>query len=108
MMDFITPIILLCISGVFTVLWYLLKRKDETQEHQIDMLFDKHDRDAESLAELRLQIAEGHYKKGELDVKFDKLENTFKNGFDEMGRKFDKLSEVLIAHMRDETKGGHQ
>ena len=58
---------------VFSVLWWLLKSKDEAQQAQIKLLFDKHDDDARALQELRLQIAQNHYHKVELDARFEKL-----------------------------------
>lgn len=87
---------------VFGTLGYFLKQKDAQQAHQIEMLFHKHDEDAKALQELRVQIAEGHYKKSELDAKFDKLEYAFKAGFDSLGYKFDKLSDVLVDHIKRE------
>lgn len=90
------------VSGVFTILWYLLKQKDEKQARDIDLLFKKHDLDVAALQELRIQIAEGHYKKTELDYKFDRIEMTITNSFSALGTKFDKLSEVLINHIQHE------
>lgn len=94
------------ISGVFAVLWFLLKQKDAKQEESIRLLFQKHDEDAKALQELRLQIAEGHYKKTELDFKFEKLELAIVNSFNVLGGKFDKLSDVLVDHIRKEDGGG--
>ncbi len=108
-MDFIDPRIL---SFIITVgggiVWYLLKQKDGHQEEQIKLLFAKHDEDAKALQDLRIQIAEGHYKKTELDMKFDRLEFAFKSGFDVMGIKFDKLSDALMKHIQfeDEQRRG--
>lgn len=86
-------------GGIFSVLWYLLRQKDAHQEEQIKLLFKKHDDDASALQELRLQIAEGHYKKGELDAKFERLDTTIRDSFKELGGKFDELSKTLIAHV---------
>ena len=112
----------LLVGGVFSVLWWLLKQKDAAQqkemqkmqedfvtalkekEDKINLLFTKHDDDVKALHELRVQIADGHYKKTELDMKFDRLEFAFKSGFDVLGGKFDKLSDALINHISKEDK----
>lgn len=86
-------------AGIFTVLWYLLKQKDEAQAEQIRVLFSKHDLDASNLEALKLKIAENHYPKGELDARFLSLEQATKEGFRDLGAKFDKLSETLLLHM---------
>jgi hypothetical protein len=86
----------LIIGGVFTVLWFLLRQKDANQAKQIELLFAKHDADAARLDDLKLEIAQKHYIKNELDAKFEKMEATFERGFRDMGGKFDRLSEVLI------------
>lgn len=91
-------IALTLLGAVFSVIGYLLRRKDEEQEQQIKLLFSKHDSNAQALQDLRVQIARDHYQKGELDVRFDKLEAAFRAGFSELGMKFDRLSEVLMKH----------
>jgi hypothetical protein len=102
-MDAIDPKILsLIITVGGAVVWALIKKQNTDQERQIALLFVKHDEDAKALQELRIQIAEGHYKKTELDVKFDRLEFAFKAGFDQLGMKFDKLSDVLVRHIEKE------
>lgn len=72
------------------------------QEQQIAALFDKHDIDAAELVKLKYDIAKEHYVKGELDLRFDKLEASFTKGFDSLGDKFDKLADTLVDHMRKE------
>lgn len=90
------------LSGVVAILWYLLKQKDDKQAAEIKLLFQKHDQDANALQELRMQIAEGHYKKQELDYKFDRIELAITNSFSNLATKFDKLSDVLVAHIQHE------
>ena len=87
---------------VFSVIGYLLQSKDTAQEKQIGVLFTKHDQDAKELQDLKLLIASQHYVKGELDLKFEKLEATFARGFTNLGEKFDNLSAVLIEHIQKE------
>ena len=91
------PAVNLIIGGIFTVLWFLLRQKDANQAKQIDLLFSKHDEDVAKLDALKLEIAQKHYIKNELDAKFEKMEATFERGFRDLGGKFDRLSEVLIG-----------
>ena len=91
---------LAALGGAFTVIWWLLRKKDDAQEKKIDLLFEKHDLDASKLEELRLQIAEKHYIKPELDSKFDRLEASIKSGMTELGGKFDALSKILIERAK--------
>ena len=98
-MSEILPIAEVCLTivgGVFTVLWWLLRQKDEKQEASIKILFEKHDEDSRRLDDLKLEIARQHYVKQELDVKFDRLDLSIKSGMHELGEKFDNLATVLI------------
>ena len=99
-----SEIILLAVTGIFTVLWWLLRNKDEHQEQtitllqsQIELLFKKNDAKVAALADLKLQLAQQHYMKPELDTKFDKIETSIKEGMGDLGRKFDRLSEALLS-----------
>ena len=83
-------------SGVLGVIAWLLKNKDAAQEKQISELWDKHNEDSRALQDLRVQIAQSYYVKHELDMRFDKLESAFRDGFKELGEKFDKLAERLV------------
>lgn len=89
-------IIELGIGSLVGIVAYFLRQKDAAQEKQIFALWEKHDADAQALQELRERIAGRHYERTELDQKFDKLESAFKHGFDELGKKFDRLSETLL------------
>jgi hypothetical protein len=84
------------LSGIFTVLWWLLRQKDERQEEAIKLLFTKHDSNEKKIDAFQLEVAKMHYVKPELDAKFDRLEVSIKEGMHELGTKFDKLSDVLI------------
>ena len=111
----------LALGGVIvSVLGYLLSRKDLAQEkkieelqtqhdkdlagctRQISTLWEKHDADARELEALKLLVASKHYERGELDSKFDKLENAIQAGLTALGAKLDKLTEVII-HNRGHT-----
>lgn len=82
---------------LFTVLWYLLQQKDTKQQKDIELLWTKHDLDAKELENLKLQIAQQHYVKSELDSKFDRMEETFREGFKNLGVKVDHLTTTLIT-----------
>lgn len=90
--------------AVFAVVFWLFKIKHEAQSAQIKLLFEKFDLAAAAHQELRLQIARDHYHKVELDARFERLEEAFKDGFRELGAKFDKLSDILLRHMSDEER----
>lgn len=90
---------MLALSGIVAVLWWLLRQKDAAQARQIEQLFQKHDEDAKALQDLRVEIAKTHYVKDELDARFDRLETTFRDGFGNLGQKFDRLSEALTNHI---------
>jgi hypothetical protein len=92
----------LIMAGGAGLLWYLLKQKDSAQEEQIKLLFKKHDEDAAALEALKLKIAEHHYPKQELDTKFKSLEEATRDGFAHIGKKFDRLSDILVAHIAQE------
>lgn len=96
--------LMLILSSLFAVLWWLLRQKDAAQAKQIDLLFQKHDEDAKALQELRVEIAKTHYVKDELDAKFERLEGAFRDGFSQLGQKFDRLSEALTAHISKEQR----
>ena len=90
---------------IFSVIGYLLRKKDEEQGKDIDHLSSKVDGNIASLQDLRLRIAQDHYHKGELDARFLRLEATFQKGFDDLGHKFDKLSDTF-AHYATRRRDG--
>lgn len=96
----------LAISGLFTVLWFLLRQKDEQQASQIRELFIKHEQDAAELQTLRLQIANGYHPKDELNARFASLDSTFRDVGQRLEGKFDELQKVLLSHMSQHS-GGH-
>ena len=81
---------------------WLLANKDSKQAHEIELLFQKHDKDAQDLADLRLLIAKEHYIKAELDERFKSLDSTFREGFRELNTQFSTLSAALLAHIAKE------
>lgn len=114
----------MALVGVFVVLWYLLRQKDESQAKEIaslkeslvkasdttelkikevtNRLWVKHDENSHSIQDLREKIAREHYVKQELDQRFDKIELSLKEGFASIGGKIESLSTALLAHMQSE------
>ena len=89
-------------TAVVALLWYLVKQKDEKIDKALQTLWVKHEEDAAELQHLKVQIASDHYKKMELDFKFEKLDNTIKESFNTLGCKFDKLTNMLIKSAQHE------
>lgn len=87
------------LSGLFAVLWWLLRQKDLAQQKQISMLFEKHDADAQRLQDLELDIAKHHYLKVELDPKFDRLALSFRTDMESLGLKVEKLTDAVIRRV---------
>ena len=98
-MEFAKELGLAGVFGMVAVIGWFLRKKDEQQGKAIALLFQKHDDDAEALAELKERIAREHYVKGELDTRFKRLEDAFTHGFTELGTKIDKLADAMMAHM---------
>lgn len=106
----IIPILATVIFGIIT---YLLSKVDKGQEQQIkdikeqldkqrginELLFKKHDLDAEALNKLELSIAREHYLKHELDGRFLSLETTFKDGMSALSQDVKNLTQVMLAHL---------
>lgn len=98
-MDFIKELGVPATFLLLGIIGWFLRSKDEAQAKQIALLFIKHDQDAEALSELKERIAREHYVKGELDARFQRLEDAFKTGFHELGAKIDKLADAMVAHL---------
>ena len=82
-------------GGVFTVLWWLLRQKDEKQAQDIEKiselikdLYMKHQEDERELYNLRIKIAENHPPKQEIE----KMISDMKQHFDQ---RFDQLLQVM-------------
>ena len=94
------------LGGLFTVLWWLLRQKDSAQQAQITELFALHKEDSERLQLLQLKISDEHYRKVELDTRFDKIDTTLKDGFKELGVKHDHLNMLLVQYLGKRPAGG--
>jgi hypothetical protein len=91
------------ISVLFAVIGWLISRSVDANEKSVELLFKKHDSDVGELQKLREMVIGQHYRRDELDVKFEKLDDTFKSGFRDMGDKLDKLTTTLISHLGEHT-----
>ena len=113
---------LFMLGVIFSIISWLLQQKDKAQEEKITalakkhledmcqrdekitLLFLKHDTDEKALHDLALQIAKNHYERNELDRKFDRLDQTFKEGFTLLGDKLDKMNSALLTHLGEHDK----
>ncbi len=98
-MEFAKELGLAGVFGMVAVIGWFLRQKDEQQAKAIALLFQKHDEDVDALSDLKERIAREHYVKGELDARFQRLEDAFKTGFHELGAKIDKLADAMMAHL---------
>ncbi len=78
----------------------LLEKAFDSIRGQVDDLYDKHQKDSDKLQLLEVKIAQDHYNKPELDRKLDAIEKSFKEGFDDLGKKFDNLSNHLLELLK--------
>ncbi len=86
---------LFALGGIFSVLWWLLRQKDEKQAQDIEKmgelvkdLYAKHQEDERALYSLRIKIAENHPPKQEIE----KMISDMKQHFDQ---RFDQLLQVM-------------
>lgn len=88
---------------LLSVVGWLLANKDAKQAKEIELLFRKHDADVEALNTLRLEIAKEHYLKHELDARFQSLQDTVRLEMRGLGDKFDKMTDVLVKQLGNNT-----
>lgn len=105
MAEFVQPMLIGLLTLLLGIIGWFLRQKDEAQAKQIGMLFSKHDDDAKALAELKERIAREHYVKAELDARFQKLEDAFRDGFHELGAKIDRLADSMTSHLISRERG---
>jgi len=87
------------ITGLFGVIFWFIRERMSFLDKQIALLFIKHDDDVDRLVQLEQRISREHYVKGELDNRFQRLEDAFSKGFNDLGNKLDKLATILTDHM---------
>ena len=94
------------LTCLFVVLWWFYRQRDQESKNSIALLFKKHNKDVEQLNALKLTISSRHYERADLDVKFDKMEETFRTSFrdvgtdiKDMGKEFDQLNNTLIDYI---------
>ena len=119
----LTEIIMAVISGLFSVIWTLLKVQVARMQKDIDTiasstgkfstveqankLFELHDQDAIALTEVKMTLAGKHYERTELDIKFDKLDQTIKNGFRELSTDLKEMTVSINETYKDHIKQHH-
>ncbi len=83
------------VSGIFTillvVLWWFVRQRDEERKDQDRRLTDEVVRLERYLNDLKLTLASDYYAKEEMDKRFDKLEDTIREMWRELGGKMDAL-----------------
>ena len=94
------------ITGLVTLIGYLLKQKDNAQEKLIEDqakliadLYTKHNLDVDRLHNLEIQLAQNHYQKGELNLILGEVRDTFKAGVSELSFKLDQLNTSFLNHI---------
>ena len=89
-------IALAVLTALFGVIGYLLNRKDQSQSAAIKLLFEKHDKDAQDLQDLRVKLAENHYSKHELDDRINRMETAFRDGMKTLNEKLDQVIKMMM------------
>lgn len=84
------------IAVVGALVSYLLQQKDAQQQRDIQELYNKHEADAAALQRLELHVAGEHYKRNELDSRFDRLEESVRSELRDLGKKIDVLIEKKV------------
>ena len=74
---------------------------------EVNLLFKKHDNNASDIAAVKLTLAGEHYKRGELDIKFEKLDTTIKEGFRELSVDLKEMTTSINDTYKDHIKQHH-
>ena len=93
------------VTTSFGIIGWLLSRQIDSIKEAIQLLFKKHDADKDALDEFKLHVAGKHYEAHTVDEKFDKIENSVKDGFRDVGNKLDRLSGMMLNHITDDKTG---
>lgn len=88
------------------IIGWLLSRKDEQQAKEIATLYRLHEEDSAKLEALQREVDREHYRKNELDSKFDKLDVSIKEGFAGLREDMKEMMTSFHAHVSSEHKGG--
>ena len=100
MLALVGTVLSLCIGAIGTVLWYLLRQKDSAQAEQIKDLFAFCNSLRQEHNDFRVQVSDGHYKKPELDAKFNHLDDTFKQGLRDITARLESMNNIMVEHFR--------
>lgn len=88
------------------IIGWLLARKDEQQQKDITILYQLHKEDSMKLENLQRELDREHYRKQELDTKFDKLDDSIQTGFIGVRADMKEMLTVIHNHIASDHKGG--
>jgi hypothetical protein len=71
-------------------------------KNDIDILHRMHKEDAAKLEELQREVDREHYRKQELDGKFDKLDNSIQDGFRGVRADMKEMMNLVHEHISEE------
>jgi peptidoglycan hydrolase CwlO-like protein len=87
------------LGGVISLFMWLLSKKDESQQNQINLLnkqiidlYNKHEDDAKKLQSLELQVARDYNSKDEIQSLLGDIKKT-------MAENFDQIRELFTIHL---------
>lgn len=101
------------VGFVLSVVLWLLKSKDQSQQRDIEGigmrldktadglkgsiidLYGKHEADVARLSEVEIKLASRHYEKSELDARFDRMEHNLGARLDKIAERLDKIADKL-------------
>jgi len=87
------------------IIGWLLSRKDDQQAKELATLYRLHDEDSAKLETLQREVDREHYRKNELDSKFDKLDVSIKEGFAGLREDMKTMMASFHAHVESSHKG---
>ena len=119
----VTEIIYACLIGALGIIGTLIKIQvariqSDVKENaeglkncgtkaEVDTLFKKHDIVVHDIADVKLTLAGKHYERTELDIKFEKLDTTIKEGFRELSVDLKEITISINETYKDHIKTHH-
>ncbi len=77
------------LGAIIMVIGYLLKRSNEDKDARIKTLFEIHEQDARELQVHKVEIAQNHYPKSEINMIMAEFKGYLNQRFDQLERKID-------------------
>jgi uncharacterized protein YktB (UPF0637 family) len=106
-LPYIFAVVMGLFSAVFGLVCWLLANRDTKQQAEIATLFSLCDTSARESMQLRVQIANDHYKRAELDDRFKTISETIKDGFKELGADVKEMTKAVNENFKDHLKEYH-